>query len=281
VTTPGPTVRQRELGIRLRELRTALGMTIEEVAERLLCSPTKISRAETGTRRASLRDVRDLCQLYGVGDADMTELMALAREAREQGWWTEYSDLKLEPYIGLEESAAAITAYSMYFVPALLQTEAYAREMIIAIAPKMDQKVCDQRLEVRMRRQRLLDQDNPPRYRAFLDQAVLARRVGGAEVMAAQLGKILAQAQAAKATVQVIPFDVGAYAATDSSFVFLELREPLSAVVFVEGLTKNQYHEKPTDIVRYQESIENIRDLALTPRDSIALITEVQKSYVG
>jgi hypothetical protein len=211
----------------------------------------------------------------------MAELMVLAREAREQGWWTEYSDLKLEPYIGLEESDAAITAFSMYFVPALLQTEAYAREMIRAIAPKMDQKVREQRLEVRMRRQRLLDQDNPPRYRTFLDQAVLARRIGGAEVMAAQLGRILAQAQAAKATVQVIPFDVGAYEATDSSFVFLELREPLSAVVFVEGLTKNQYHEKPTDIARYQESIENIRDLALTPRDSIALITEVQKSYVG
>ena len=85
-------------------------MTIEEVAERLLCSPTKISRAETGTRRASLRDVRDLCQLYGVGEAEMAELMELAKMAREQGWWREYSDLNLEPYIGLEQEAAAITA---------------------------------------------------------------------------------------------------------------------------------------------------------------------------
>ena len=99
--------------------------------------------------------------------------------------------------------------------------------------------------------------------------------------MAAQLGKILEHAHASKVTVQVIPFDVGAYAATDGSFILLELREPLSAVVFVEGLVKNQYHEKPAEIVRYQESIENIRDSALTPRDSVALITEVQKSYVG
>jgi transcriptional regulator with XRE-family HTH domain len=281
VTTPGPTVRQRELGIRLRELRTALGMTIEEVAERLLCSPTKISRAETGTRRASLRDVRDLCLLYGVGEADMAELMALAREAREQGWWTEYSDLKLEPYIGLEESAAAITAFSMYYVPALLQTEAYARAMIMAIAPKMDQKVCQQRLDARMRRQQLLDHDSPPRYRVFLDQAVLVRPVGGPEVMAAQLGKIVAQTQASKATVQVVPFDVGAYAASDGNFVFLELREPLSAVVFVEGLVRNQYHEKPLEIARYQENIDNIRDSALTPRDSVALIAEVRETYLG
>ena len=129
MTTPGPTVRQRELGMRLRDLRYALGMTIEDVAERLLCSPTKISRVETGMRRASLRDVRDLCQLYGVSDADMAELMELARMAREQGWWTKYSDLNLG-YIGLEQEAAAITCFAMYCLPGLLQTESYAREVI-------------------------------------------------------------------------------------------------------------------------------------------------------
>jgi hypothetical protein len=143
----------------------------------------------------------------------------------------------------------------------------------------MEQKVYDQRVKARMRRQRLLEQDSPPRYRLLLDEAVLVRRVGGAAVMAAQLAKILAQVRASKATVQVIPFDVGAYAASDGSFVFLELREPLSAVVFVEGLIKNQYHEKPYEIERYQESIESIRDSALTPRDSIALISDLQNSY--
>jgi transcriptional regulator with XRE-family HTH domain len=279
VTTPSPTVRQRELGTRLRELRNALGLTVEEVADKLLCSAAKVSRVETGMRRPTYRDIRDLCVLYGVSDVESAELMELAKMAREQGWWTEYSDLKLEPYIGLEESAASITCFSMYYVPALLQTEPYAREMIKAIAPKMDQKVYDQRVKARMRRQRLLEQDSPPRYRLLLDEAVLVRRVGGAAVMAAQLAKILAQVRASKATVQVIPFDVGAYAASDGSFVFLELREPLSAVVFVEGLIKNQYHEKPYEIERYQESIESIRDSALTPRDSIALISDLQNSY--
>ena len=279
MTTPSPTVRQRELGTRLRELRNALGLTVEEVADKLLCSAAKVSRVETGMRRPTYRDIRDLCVLYGVSDVESAELMELAKMAREQGWWTEYSDLKLEPYIGLEESAASITCFSMYYVPALLQTEPYAREMIKAIAPKMDQKVYDQRVKVRMRRQRLLEQDSPPRYRLLLDEAVLVRRVGGAAVMAAQLAKILAQVRASKATVQVIPFDVGAYAASDGSFVFLELREPLSAVVFVEGLIKNQYHEKPYEIERYQESIESIRDSALTPRDSIALISDLQNSY--
>src|SRR5262249_30221312 len=61
-----PTVRRRELGAVLRALRTERGFTVEQVAEQLLCSPSKVSRMETGQRGATLRDIRDLCDLYGV-----------------------------------------------------------------------------------------------------------------------------------------------------------------------------------------------------------------------
>src|SRR5208282_4636699 len=179
VTGTSPTVRQRELGKRLRELRGLYDLTVEDVAEKLLCSATKVSRPETGARRPSLRDVRDLCVLYGVDEATSTELMSLARGTREQGWWTQYEDLNLDPYIGLEQEAAAITCYSMYYMPALLQTEDYARTIIKAIAPKMGTAIHQQRVEVRMRRQcELLEGSNRPRYRVLLDEAVLHRRVG-------------------------------------------------------------------------------------------------------
>src|SRR6266700_3062868 len=192
-----PTVRQRELGQRLRELRHGLGLTVEDVAGQLLCSATKISRIETGTRRASLRDVRDLCRIYGVTDeAAAASLMDLARQAREPGWWTQYDDLHLSPYIGLEQEATAITYFSMYFVPGLLQTEDYARAIIRGMAPKIEQKIFEQRVEARLRRQQLLEQENPPRVRALLDEAVLHRQVGGKAVMRAQLDKILEVARA-------------------------------------------------------------------------------------
>ena len=150
-----PTIRQRELGLRLREFRNAKGMTVEEVAKELLCSPTKVSRAETGARRATLRDVRDLCRIYGVDAETSDELMELAREARQPGWWTKYDDLKIAPFIGMEEAATAITCFGMYFVPALLQSEDYAREIIKGIAPKIDEDALAQRVEARMRRQKL------------------------------------------------------------------------------------------------------------------------------
>jgi transcriptional regulator with XRE-family HTH domain len=277
-----PTVRQRELGIRLRELRSGLGLTVEEVGEQLLCSATKISRLETGTRRASLRDVRDLCRIYEVTDpAQEDELMKLASQAREPGWWTQYDEPLLSPLLGLEQEAVAITSFSMYYVPALLQTVDYARAITRGVERKMDPEILEQRVEARMKRQQLLERPAPPRYRALLDEAVLRRQVGGTAVMQAQLDKILKCAEEEKAAIQVIPFVAGVHASTDSNFTFLEFGQNLQQgpVVFVEGLFTNRYQERPAEIDRYREAIEYLRDGALSPRDSTSLITEIRSSH--
>lgn len=278
-----PTLRQRELGIRLRELRNRSGLTVEDVAEKLLCSATKISRLETGARRPSLRDVRDLCSLYDVDESTSADFMKLAREAREQGWWTQYDDLKLDPYIGLEQVAKSITTYTMYYIPALLQTEEYARAIITGIAQKISSEILQQRVEARLRRQQLLHDDNRPRYRVLLDEAVLHRTVGGPTVMAAQLEKVLQTERQGQVTIQVIPFSIGAHASADVHFVLLEFAEEsdLSPVVFIEGLRTNQYLERKDDITRYREAIELLRDSALSPRDSIQLVDEFRKTYLG
>jgi transcriptional regulator with XRE-family HTH domain len=281
VTAESPTVRQRELGARLRELRHRLGWTVQEVGEKLLCSPTKISRMESGARRPGLREVRDLCQLYRVDEATSAELMDLARQARERGWWMRYDDLKLGPYIGLEQEAMSITTYTMYYLPALLQTQDYARAIIKAIAPKISPEVHKQRVEARLRRQEVLEGSAPPRYRALVDEAVLHHQVGGPAVMAAQLDKILELQQASKATVQVIPFEAGAYASQDSNFVLFEFDQSFRPVVFVEGLVTHQYQERQSEIERYREAVEYLRDAALSPPDSAQRIAEMRVSYAG
>jgi transcriptional regulator with XRE-family HTH domain len=276
-----PVASQRELGRRLRELRVGLGLTVEEVGERLMCSATKISRLETGARRANPRDVRDLCSLYRVTDqAKADELMELARQARQPGWWTEYEDV-FSPLFGLEQAAEAITSYSMYFVPGLVQSAEYAREIIKGIERRMDQEVLDQRVEARLRRQDLLESDKPPRFRALLDEAVLRRRVGSPAIMQAQLDKILVYIRDEKAIIQVIPFAVGAHASTDSNFDFLEFGDESQQrpVVFVEGLFHNRYYERPVEVARYREALDYLRDAALNPGESADLITEVRDQH--
>jgi transcriptional regulator with XRE-family HTH domain len=273
------TVRQRELGKRLRELRYERGLTVEDVAGRLLCSATKVSRLETAMRRPSLRDVRDLCALYELDERTSAELMDLARTAREQGWWSQYVDVSFEPYIGLEAEATAITCYSMSYVPGLLQAEEYARALIKAAAPKIAPEACEQRVEVRLRRQQLLEQDNRPRYCALLDEAVLRRRVSGAPVMFTQLSKIIEAGEKDQVTVRVIPFDARAYAATESNFVLFEFDEPsLPPVIYVEGLTGSRLIDREADVDRYREAAEHLRNSALNPRDSMDLLHELRKT---
>ena len=102
-----PTVRRRELGALLRALRTERGWTAEEVAERLLVSPSKISRQETGQRGVSPRDIRDLCDLYGVEGEPRQRLIDLASEGKQRVWWRA-TDLPYGTYVGLEAEAASI-----------------------------------------------------------------------------------------------------------------------------------------------------------------------------
>jgi transcriptional regulator with XRE-family HTH domain len=273
-----PTVRQRELGTRLRELRTALGLTVDQVGAELLCSATKISRLETGARRASLRDVRDLCMVYGV---DPAPLMDLARQAREPGWWSRFDDLGLDPYIGLEQEAVAITSYGMYYVPPLLQTFDYARSVIRGIGRKMDLRVLNDRAEARLLRQRRFDAASRPRYRALADEAVFRRQVGGPAVMKAQLDKILTWVALDKGSIQVIPFSAGAHASADSNFELLEFGDNSrqAPIVYVEGLVTRQILERPAEVARYREAIEYLRDSALSTANSAALIASIRDGY--
>jgi len=208
--------------------------------------------------------------------------MKLAREAREPGWWTSYDDLNITPFIGMEQAATAITCFGMYYFPALLQTEDYAREIIKGIVPGIDPGILGQRVEARMRRQVLLRQPKPPRYRALLDEAVLHRHVGGPAVMRAQLEKTLSLMREERATVQVIPYEVGAYAAIDSNFDYLEFGgSKLPDLVFVEGLVSHLYQERPDELSRYSEALEYLRDVALNPRNSATRIEEIRDGFAA
>jgi transcriptional regulator with XRE-family HTH domain len=281
VTSAGsPTIRRRELGALLRKLRADLGLTAEEVTARLLFSPTKLSRIETGQSGASARDIRDLCDLYGVTDpAEREHLMVLAREGKQRGWWQDY-DLPYATYVGLEAEAASIDVYQSGAVPGLLQTEGYARAMLRVQVPPFSEQELELRVRARLTRQALLEPDDGPSYHAVLDEAALHRVVGGPSVMRAQLERIGQAAQRSNITVQIIPLEAGAHPAMESVFSILNFEQDLvSDIVYVEGLVGNIYLERLPDLERYREIFSHLRTMALNPADSIALVTSILASY--
>lgn len=270
-----PTVRRRELGALLRALRNEKSLTVEQVAERLLCSPSKVSRMETGHGVATLRDVRDLCELYDVTDQTERDRMTrLAREGKQQGWWQAY-DLPYSTYVGLEEEAVSIRIYDSAVVPGLFQTAEYAWALHAASLPKHDDNVISQRIEVRATRQRILTRPKPPSVHVVLDEAVLHRVVGSPEIMRTQLARVLEVMTLPNVKLQVISYASGAHPALDSIFTLLEFAPPAPDVIYVEGLVGNLYLEQEKDIRRYRDVLDRLSVTALSQDKSAELLQKV------
>src|SRR4051794_3626313 len=268
-----PTIRRRRLGVELRRHREAAGVTIDVVADRLGCSTSKVSRIETGHTSASLGDVRDMLDIYRVGETITDELVQIAREAQQKGWWHPFSTVLTGAYVGLEAAARSVRTYEQQVVPGLLQSEEYAIAMIQAARlGDIDQEI-EQRVHVRMARQSLLTSDDPIDLRVVLDETVLSRPVGGDEVMRDQLRRLIEAARLPNVTLQILPFAVGAHAGMDGTFAILEFEEERDAdVVFTENATGGLFLEKEEELQKYHAIFEAIQATALDPDASTEMM---------
>src|SRR5215469_15512309 len=191
----GPMALRIALGAHLRRLREASHITPAEAGEAIRATHSKISRLERGRSAARQRDVADLLTLYGITDEAVREqVLTLARQASMSGWWQQYNDILprwFELYVGLEKAASIIRTYEVQFVHGLLQTEGYARAVILIANPRASEEEIDRRVSVRMKRQQLLAQPDAPELWTVLDETVLRRSPGGPGVMRAQLEHLL------------------------------------------------------------------------------------------
>ena len=276
-----PTVRRRRLALELRRLREAARLTCEEVAEHLECSASKISRVETGRVSVSPRDVRDMLELYGVPEQQRDSLVQLSRDSRQKGWWHAYSDTiqpQFATYVGLESAASEIRVYEVNIIPGLLQTEDYARTMMRSGTMNGSHEDVERKVALRMARQPALTRDDPPMLWTVVDEAALRRRVGGTELMRAQLEHVLELSGLKNVAMQVIPFGAGAHPAMGRPFVILVFPERVDPdVVYLEDLTSTLYLEDVDEVDRYNVFFNHLRATALSFDDSAALITSVLK----
>jgi transcriptional regulator with XRE-family HTH domain len=268
VTSPSPTVRRRELGARLRALRLAAGMTVEDVAGHMEVSPAKISRIETAARGVSVADVRFLCDLYQVSAEDRERLLSMSRDSKRRSWWQQYAlPESVQTYVGLEDAATSVHLYETSFVPALLQTEDYALALTTGASLDTSTEQVEQLVQARLTRQRRITSNPPLDLWAVIDEVALLRPVGGNEVMHSQLLELVERSRQHKVTVQVLPLEAGAHPGMDSAFKILHLEE-VDDVVYVEGLIGNFYLQNPNDLARYRRAFDQLRAIALSPRDS-------------
>jgi transcriptional regulator with XRE-family HTH domain len=271
-----PTVRRRRLGTELRRLRMEAGLTIDQVADRLECSESKVSRLETGRVTALPRDVRDMLALYGVSEEHREELLQVAREARKKGWWHAYSDVPRSAYVGFESAADRISSYETTLVPGLLQTTAYARAVIRALNPGVHPEEIEQTVELRRFRQALLTRDEPPMIHWVLDEAVLRRPVGGRDLMREQLRSLIVAAELPTVTICVLPFEAGEHVGMYGPFTILGFRDAAeSEMVYLEHATRESYLEAEQEVRQYRLAFDQLCEVALTPAESVDFLTDL------
>ncbi|MDT0342785.1 helix-turn-helix domain-containing protein [Streptomyces litchfieldiae] len=285
-----PALCRLQLGSDLRRLRLAAGLKASQVAKRLLWSPSKLTRLETG-ENASVEpaDVMALCGIYGADEETRALLMDYAAVTKtRRDWWqsAEYRPLikpGFKAFLGLEATASSLHNYEAEFVPGLLQTEAYVRVIHQRAHPGISPKELDRVVTVRITRQEVLRRTvDPLKLTAIVNEAVLRRRVGDGALMRGQLTHIVELAETLpNVRVQVVPFHAGSHAGMNGKFVVLHFPEGATprSIVHLENMADAWVSRAEGVVARYEEAFTDLQALAPGPLESLTMIKKAIKEH--
>jgi hypothetical protein len=284
----GSSVPRRQLGRKLKALRESVPLTMAEAWTALEWSRQRLWRYETGQVAIHPNDVAAMGALYGA-DAELIEgLKELARQGKAKGWWHAYSDIPewFELFLGMESASSRLRQYEAEIIPGLLQSPRYA-EAIISLGPaEISREAVEERVAIRMQRQRILTRRKPaaPRLDAILSESALVRGFGP-EVMIDQLGRLAALSELPNASVRVIPFSAGPHTAYQGPFVILDFsqespsRAPEPSTVYQESPTGSLYLDKMTEVETYSSIWNHLDRVALDEIESRRLIERKVKEW--
>lgn len=279
MTPRPPTVRERRLASELKRLREAsTSLTLEEAADQLGWNKAKLSRVENALRRVTAAEVQDLLTLYGVTGPRFDALVSFSRTARQRGWWDAYAKnlpADYATYMGLEAEAEWLSTYTLGLLPGLVQTEAYAEQVIKSTLKRFaSPQGIERRVAARMERQKAwLERDEPARLWAILDEATLGWVIGNPDIMRDQYRHIVELAALPNVMFQVMPVAAGAHPGAVGTFTILGFPERFTPdVVYVENMTSALYIESDEEVLTYSLAFEQMQAMALSPENSLVML---------
>lgn len=273
------TLRDRWMGARLREKRLAAGLTAVDAAGRLQRSHSTLSQWESGNAIPRLPDLAFLLDIYEVQGEEREALLRLqeeVREQREQRSTIGAVSADAVNYDWLESRASKLEFFHDTALPGLLQTPEYAHHVIKSWDPEDSQERIERAVAARIARQSLLTNETPLQLSAILDEAVLRRPLGGADIMRAQLRHLVDRASLPNVELRIIPFAAyaeHAWAGLPGPFHILHSpHDPPLALVITRG--GDLYFE---DVEPFSLAFRRLAKAALTPKRSLAMIAAVRR----
>ncbi|MER7479198.1 helix-turn-helix transcriptional regulator [Streptomyces sp. NPDC126510] len=281
---PAPTLLKMLVGVQLAGFREDAGLAQDQAARAAGFSAAKLSRIESGKGRRppTESDVRTLLELYGTDDYEVSVLLKLLQRAGEPGWWQRY-DKRLMPewfdrLVGLQEAAATIRTFEIQYVPGLLQTPAYTRAVVERGLPNAPAGEVERRVELRRHRARLVSRADAPQLWAIIDESVLLRVLGSAEVMREQLAHLVEMAERPNVTLQIVPLSVTNASAPAIPITYLRFGGlDLPDVVYLEHIKSANFLEDRDETEEYRIALDRLADEALKPRDSLELLRQTME----
>jgi transcriptional regulator with XRE-family HTH domain len=281
-STSAPTVLRMILGRRLQDMRLDAGASLEDAAKALRVKTLTIRRLEKAEVALKPLYVEKLLETYGADRQVIDEFVDLAEQANEPGWWHSYRDAVpswFTAYVSLETSAKTLRTYEPQYVTGLLQTPDYARAVLRGGLPNGSEEELARRVELRLRRQSLLERADAPTLWVVMEEAVLHRAVGSANVMREQIERLLDMSELEHVSIDIVPFAAGAHVGACAPFTYFRFEEPeLPDIVYSELLSASVYLDQRADVVAHLEAHSRMA-LLTSSEDSRALLNRMRKEY--
>jgi transcriptional regulator with XRE-family HTH domain len=256
-------------GAKMRKLRLRARWTQRELGDQVPIAHSRIAQFELG-KESPPKDIADKLDALLGADGDLCDLWAHIQKTPFPDW--------AQKFLTLERKALAMHKYMAHSVPGLLQTEAYAREVLRHGQPWCSTTEIEEKVAARLQRHNLLAKENPPLLWVVLDEAVLRRPVGGSAIMREQLARVLEAAREPNIEVQVLPFAAGGHSLMGGSLTLLSFAKATN-VAYLEGDSSGELVEDAAVVARHSYRYDLAHAMALPPRASTALIGKAMEDY--
>lgn len=271
-----PLVRRRRLATELICLRDEHGYSAARVAREIGVVRQRISRLENGHVAPDLDEIMRILRLFNVGEPRWQQIMTIAREAQERGWWAKYAEemgTRQALYANLEAGASEIREYEMVYLPGLLQIPSYTEARVLMDRPDRATYSHSRALEARAIRQGVLERPAGPHYEVIIDELAIRRFAAPAYVTADQLDHLVHTGHEHQSiTIRVLPLaaQIRQHDVPRSAFFTYRYPDPRDPVVVaVDTVTNDLVLTEEADVARYLDLYSKLQDAALPPGDSI------------
>ncbi|MEU5099040.1 helix-turn-helix transcriptional regulator [Streptomyces sp. NPDC020996] len=249
----------------LRMLRTAAGLSQNELGDLMAYSGAAVSAVETCAKPATDEFIGAAEKALNAGG-----ILAAAAKYLRLERYPEY----FQGFVQLEQEALSVSSYSAQLIHGLLQTEAYARALFRCDFPPLDEEEIERLTLARLERKALLDRRPVCVINVILEEEALRRRIGDEQIRRAQYRHLLECAERPNVVVQVMPSRIGVHAGLRGPMTVLETPEQTS-LVYTEALGKSLLVSRPEEVGVLARRYGMIRSQALRPEESVALIGQL------